>query len=93
MPMQRRWQKLLEWSIESNGLMKIQYFPEADTLSIRLNDRPSIELEEIAPDVMIDFDAAGGAVGLEIDLASSKVDLRNLYLKGLLIPERLSKLM
>lgn len=73
--------------------MKIQYFPETDTLSIRLNDQPSIESEEIAPDVVIDFDAAGGVVGLEIDLASSKVDLRNLDLKGLLIPEQLSKLM
>ncbi len=71
--------------------MKIQYFPETDTLSIRLNEQPSIESEEIAPDVVIDFDAAGGVVGLEIDLASSKVDLKNLDLKGLLIPERLSK--
>ncbi|XGB41343.1 MAG: DUF2283 domain-containing protein [Nodosilinea sp. LVE1205-7] len=71
--------------------MKIQYFPETDTLSIRLNDRPSIESEEIAPDVVIDFDEAGGVVGLEIDLASAKVDLKNLDLKGLLIPELLSK--
>ncbi len=71
--------------------MKIQYFPETDTLSIRLNDQPSIESEEIAPDVVVDFDAAGGVVGLEIDLASSKVDLKNLDLRGLLIPELLSK--
>jgi uncharacterized protein YuzE len=71
--------------------MKIQYFSETDTLSIRLNDRPSIESEEISPDVVIDFDEAGGVVGLEIDLASAKVDLKNLDLKGLLIPELLSK--
>lgn len=71
--------------------MKIQYFPETDTLSIRLNDQPSTESAEIAPDVVLDFDAAGGVVGLEIDLASSKVNLRNLDLKGLLVPELLSK--
>lgn len=71
--------------------MKIQYFLETDTLSIRLNDKPSIESEEIAPDVVIDFDEAGGVVGLEIDLASSKVDLKNLDLKGLLIPELISQ--
>lgn len=71
--------------------MKIQYFPETDILSIRLNDRPGIESEEIAPDVVVDFDEAGGVVGLEIDLASAKVDLKNLDLKGLLIPELLSK--
>ncbi|PZO42795.1 MAG: hypothetical protein DCF17_07900 [Shackletoniella antarctica] len=66
--------------------MRIQYFPETDTLSIRLNDSPSIESEEIAPDVVVDFDEAGGVVSLEIDLASTKVDLKNIDLKGLLIP-------
>lgn len=71
--------------------MKIQYFPETDTLSIRLNDTPSVESEEIAPDVVIDFDEAGGVVGVEIDLASTKVDLTNLDLKGLLIPEVAAK--
>lgn len=67
--------------------MKIQYFSDTDTLSIRLTDTPSIESEEIAPDVVIDFDEAGVVVGVEIDLASTKVDLTNLDLKGLLIPE------
>ncbi|MGB3496402.1 MAG: DUF2283 domain-containing protein [Elainellaceae cyanobacterium] len=71
--------------------MKIQYFPETDTLSIRLNDSPSVESEEIAPDVVVDFDAEGGVVGIDIDMASSKVDLKNLDLKGLLIPELISK--
>jgi len=49
--------------------MKIQYFPDTDTLSIRLNDTPSTESEEIAPDVVVDFDEEGGVVGLEIDLS------------------------
>ena len=71
--------------------MRIQYFSETDTLSIRLNDSPSVESEEIAPDVVVDFDAAGGVVGIDIDIASSKVDLKNLDLKGLLIPELISK--
>jgi uncharacterized protein YuzE len=71
--------------------VRIQYFPETDTLSIRLNDKPSTESEEVAPDVVIDFDEVGGVVGLEIDLASAKVDLKSLDLKGLLIPELLSQ--
>ncbi|MBD2100885.1 DUF2283 domain-containing protein [Leptolyngbya sp. FACHB-261] len=66
--------------------MKIRYFSDTDTLSIRLNDKPSVESEEIASDVVIDFDTEGGVVGLEIDLASSKVDLKTLELKGLLTP-------
>ncbi len=64
--------------------MKIQYFPETDTLSIRLNNNPSIESEEVAPDVVIDFDVNGGVVGLEIDLASTKVDLKSLDFQGFL---------
>ena len=43
--------------------MKIRYFPDTDTLSIRLNNRPSAESEEVAPDVIVDFDADGGVVG------------------------------
>ena len=66
--------------------MKIRYFPDTDTLSIRLNDRPSNESEEVAPDVVVDFDADGGVVGLEIDLASSKVGLKALELSGFLTP-------
>ena len=71
--------------------MKIQYFQDTDTLSIRLNDKPSLESEEIAPDVVVDFDAEGGVVGIEIDLASSKVDLKSLELKGLLMLEAIAK--
>ncbi|PSB25232.1 DUF2283 domain-containing protein [Stenomitos frigidus] len=70
--------------------MKIRYFPDTDTLSIRLNDQPSTESEEVAPDVVIDFDADGGVVGLEIDLASSKVDLKALELSGFLTPAAIS---
>lgn len=71
--------------------MKIQYFSDTDTLSIRLNNQPSTESAEIAPDVVIDFDEAGNVVGIEIDLASTKVDLRNLDLRGLITPKLVSK--
>lgn len=70
--------------------MKIRYFPDTDTLSIRFNDRPSTESEEVAPDVVVDFDADGGVVGLEIDLASSKVDLKALELSGFLTPAEIA---
>lgn len=65
--------------------MKIRYFPNTDTLSIRLNNKPSLESEEIADDVVVDFDANGNVVGIEIELASSKVDL-NFETIGLTIP-------
>lgn len=55
--------------------------------SLLLNYAPSIESEEIALDVVIYFDGAGSVVGVEVDLASSKVNLKNLDLKGLPILE------
>jgi hypothetical protein len=44
--------------------MRIQYFPETDTLSIRLNDTLGIESEEIAPDAG-PFHSQGGLKMLE----------------------------
>ncbi len=55
--------------------MKLQYFPDTDTLYIDLRDEPSTESEEIAPDVIADYNAVGQIVGIGIDAASAKVDL------------------
>lgn len=66
--------------------MKIRYFRDTDTLSIRLNDKPSLESEEIADNVVIDFDAEGKVVGIEIDQASSKVELQHFELSGFQVP-------
>jgi uncharacterized protein YuzE len=51
--------------------VKIDYFPETDTIYIGLVDGPSTESEEIAPGVVIDLDANGAIVGIELDPASS----------------------
>ena len=62
--------------------MKIRYFPDTDTLSIRLNDRPSAESEEVAPDVIVDFDADGGVVGRSSkSIFKSKAAIANPSLK------------
>ncbi len=55
--------------------MKLQYFPDTDTLYIDLRNEPSTESEEIAPDVVADYNTAGQIVGISIDSASTKVDL------------------
>ena len=55
--------------------MKLHYFPDTDTLSISLLDEPSVESEEIADDVVVDFAADGRVVAIDIDHASVKVDL------------------
>jgi uncharacterized protein YuzE len=54
--------------------MKLRYFPNTDTLYINLKERPSPESEEIAPEVIVDFDSDGDVVGITIDQASNKLD-------------------
>ena len=58
--------------------MKLHYYPETDSLYIELQSRPGSETREVAPRVNVDFDEAGGVVGLDIDQASGKLDLSTL---------------
>jgi len=63
--------------------MKIDYFPDTDTLYIGLADRPSVDSEEVAEGVVLDFDGENRLVGIEIEGASQKVDLQRLMLGGM----------
>lgn len=63
--------------------MKFKYYREADTLYIDLADRPSAESREIAPGVVLDFDAEGRLVGIDVDQASKVVDLSRLQAEAL----------
>ena len=47
--------------------MKVQYFPETDTVYIELIDTPSVESEEIMEGVVLDYDKEGKVVGIEIE--------------------------
>jgi uncharacterized protein YuzE len=55
--------------------MRLHYYPETDSLYIDLANRPSAESREVAPGVVLDFDAGGVLVGIDIDNASRKLDL------------------
>ena len=50
------------------------YDLRTDTLSIILSDRPVAESDEEKPGVILDFDAGGNVVSLEILDASRRVD-------------------
>ena len=63
--------------------MKINYYPDTDSLYIDLSERPSAESREIAEGVVLDYDAAGHLVGIDIDNASQKVELKQLTLSKL----------
>jgi uncharacterized protein YuzE len=63
--------------------MKLNYFPETDSLYIDLSEQPSAESREISEGVVLDYDSRGNLVGIDIDNASTKVDLKRLVLSKL----------
>jgi len=63
--------------------MKLSYFPDTDSLYIDLADRPSAESREISEGVVLDYDADGNLVGIDLDNVSSKADLTKLILSRL----------
>jgi len=63
--------------------MKLNYYPETDSLYIDLSEKPSAESREISEGVLLDHDAEGNLVGIDIDNASTKVHLKELTLRKL----------
>ena len=63
--------------------MKLHYYPETDSLYIDLSEKVSAESREAAPGVVLDFDAGGHLVGIDIDHASRIVDLSRLESEAL----------
>jgi uncharacterized protein YuzE len=63
--------------------MKLNDHPETDSLYIDLSEKPSVESREISEGGVLDYDAEGNLVGIDIDHASRKVDLRTLTLSRL----------
>jgi uncharacterized protein YuzE len=53
--------------------MKAVYDSSTDTLTLQLSDKPVIESDEGKPGVILDYDADGNLVGVEILDASKKV--------------------
>jgi uncharacterized protein YuzE len=60
--------------------MKLNYYKDTDSLYIDLSSKPSAESKEISEGVVLDYDANGNLVGIDIDNASSKIDLKEVIL-------------
>ena len=63
--------------------MKLNYYSDTDSLYIDLSEQPSVESREISEGIVLDYDATGNLVGIDIDNASRKVDLKKLTLNNL----------
>ena len=63
--------------------MRFEYFPETDTLYIELMEGPGADAQEVAPDIVLDYNAAGQVIGIEIERASERTDLKNVQLASL----------
>jgi len=63
--------------------MKLNYYPETDSLYIDLSEKTSVESKEISVGIVLDYDADGNLVGIDIDNASRKVQLKELILNRL----------
>lgn len=63
--------------------MKLHYDPETDSLYIDLNARPSVDSHEVAAGLVLDVDADGQPVGIDIQHASTNLDLSTLETQAL----------
>ena len=67
--------------------MRFHYYPETDSLYIELSEKVGADSREIAPGVVLDFDAEGCLIGIDIDHASKIVNLSRLEAESLPITE------
>ncbi|MEM1158806.1 MAG: DUF2283 domain-containing protein [Verrucomicrobiota bacterium] len=63
--------------------MKIKYYKDTDSLYIDLSERSSVDTREISDGVNLDYDESDILVGIDIDLASRKLDLTRVELGSL----------
>jgi uncharacterized protein YuzE len=66
--------------------MRVNYYPDTDSLYIDLSEQPSAESREISEGVVLDYDAAGNLVGIDIDHASRTVELQRFIVSKLPVP-------
>jgi len=55
--------------------MKLHYYPETDSLYIDLTENASTDSREVVDGVVVDLDADGNIVEIDIEQASKKLSL------------------
>lgn len=67
--------------------MKLSYDKETDSLYIHLSETPSVDSDEVAEGVVLDFDSLGVLVGIDVQHASLLADMRSVSLWQLPLSE------
>jgi len=63
--------------------MRLNYYPDTDSLYIDLSERAGVESVEISEGVVLDDDDASNLAGIDIDNASTKIELKRLIFSRL----------
>jgi uncharacterized protein YuzE len=63
--------------------VRIEYFPDTDSLYIGLAEREGVDAIEVGDGIVIDLDGDGHPVGIDIDQASMHLNLRTLDLRSI----------
>ena len=63
--------------------MKLHYYKDTDSLYIDLKSVESSDSREVADGVVVDFDSDGNIVGIDIQDASKRIDLKTLETESL----------
>jgi uncharacterized protein YuzE len=63
--------------------MKLNYDPVTESLYIHLAERPAADSDEVADGVVLDLDAEGHLVGIDVQHASQRADLDRLMVNRL----------
>jgi uncharacterized protein YuzE len=63
--------------------MRLDYFPDTDTLYIQLKGVPGVDAQEVSEDIVFDLNAAGEVIGIEIEHASQHMELNSFQISSL----------
>ncbi len=70
-------------SVPVYKIMNFRYFAETDMLYVELLPSTAVESEEVAPNIVLDFDEDERVIGIEIEDASQMIDFQSLELAAL----------
>ena len=57
--------------------MKVQYFPDTDTVLVTLNNHPVAQTKDLDENTLLDLDGNGNLVSITIEHAKERADIAN----------------